>query len=54
MDTNLPDAVINRVPGWAFTARGRIVLSVLAVVVLHGLLLLLRTPLAAANPSSHN
>ncbi|GAA1123081.1 hypothetical protein GCM10009670_12280 [Citricoccus alkalitolerans] len=41
VDANLPDAVTSRVPGWASNARGRVVLSVLAVVVLLGWLLLM-------------
>jgi hypothetical protein len=41
LDAALPDAIADRVPGWASTTRGRVLLSALAVVVLLGWLLLL-------------
>ncbi|MFC0247706.1 hypothetical protein ACFFIO_04245 [Citricoccus parietis] len=41
MDAALPDAIADRVPGWASTPRGRVMLSALAVVALLGWLLLL-------------
>lgn len=36
LDAAMPDAIADRVPGWASTPRGRVMLSVLAVVVLLG------------------
>lgn len=36
IDTTLPEAVADRVPGWAHTSRGRIVLALIALVALLG------------------
>jgi hypothetical protein len=41
VDAALPDAIADRVPGWASTPRGRVLLSALTVVVLLGWLLML-------------
>lgn len=41
LDAALPPSLEGRVPNWARTGRGRVVLSALAVVVLLGWLLLL-------------
>lgn len=41
VDAALPDAIADRVPGWASTPRGRVMLSALAVVALLGWLLLM-------------
>lgn len=41
VDAALPDNVAGRVPDWAQTPRGRVMLSALALVVLLGWLLLL-------------
>jgi hypothetical protein len=36
IDATLPEAVADRVPGWARTSRGRIVLALIALVALLG------------------
>ena len=36
IDATLPEAVADRVPGWAHTSRGRIVLALIALVALLG------------------
>ena len=36
IDATLPEAVADRVPGWACTSRGRIVLALIALVALLG------------------
>jgi hypothetical protein len=36
IDATLPEAVAGRVPGWAHTAHGRIVLALIALVALLG------------------
>jgi hypothetical protein len=36
MDASLPDAVADRVPTWATTRRGQVILGAVAVVVLLG------------------
>jgi hypothetical protein len=41
LDAALPPSLERRVPGWAQTTQGRLMLSVLAVVALLGWLLLL-------------
>lgn len=36
IDATLPEAVADRIPGWAHTAHGRIVLALIALVTLLG------------------